>query len=108
MNQNTVAWIFLCLAILAEVAGTTSMKLSNGFTYILPSILIFVFYIISMTFFALSIKRLEMGFAYATWSGLGTLLIYLSGVWFFAEPMTLAKTLSVGCVIIGVMGIKQT
>lgn len=84
------------------------MKMSEGFTYLLPSILIFVFYFCSMLFFALSIKRLEMGFAYATWAGLGTLLIYFVGVLFFFEPITVEKTLSVGCIIIGVMGIKQT
>lgn len=97
----------MCLAILAEVAGTTSMKMSQGFSYLLPSAFIFIFYFFSMSFFALSIRRLEMGFAYATWAGLGTLLIYLVGVLFFYEPVTLAKTLSVGCIIIGVMGIKQ-
>lgn len=82
------------------------MKMSEGFTYLVPSVLIFVFYLCSMLFFALSIKRLEMGFAYATWAGLGTLLIYCVGVLFFFEPITVEKTLSVGCIIIGVMGIK--
>ena len=107
MNPNSKAWIYLCLAILAEVAGITSMKMSAGFLYLIPSVLIFVFYFISMVFFALCIQYLEMGFAYASWAGIGTLLIYLVGVCIFKEPVTLAKSLSVGCIIIGVMGIKQ-
>jgi len=50
MSQNTIAWICLILAILAEVAGTSAMKMSHGFTFLLPSILIFVFYFFSMGF----------------------------------------------------------
>src|SRR3990167_3064320 len=107
MSQNTIAWIFLVLAILTEVAGTTAMKMSHGFTYLLPSILIFIFYMLSLCFLSLSLKRLEVGFAYAIWSGLGTLLIYLIGIGLFFEPVTMIKTMSVACVIIGVMGLKQ-
>lgn len=107
MSQNTIAWICLFLAILTEVAGTTAMKMSEGFTYLLPSILIFVCYMLSLAFLSLSLKRMEIGFAYAIWSGLGTLLIYFIGVCLFYEPVTALKTLSVGCIIVGVMGLKQ-
>jgi small multidrug resistance pump len=104
---NTRAWIYLMIAILAEVAATTAMKMANGFTELKPSILIFVFYAISMSFLILSLKRLEIGLAYAIWSGLGTFLIYLIGIYTFNEPVTLLKTISVLCIIIGVMGLKQ-
>ncbi len=107
MSRNTLAWICLVLAILTEVAGTTAMKMSQGFTYLLPSILIFVFYMLSLGFLSLSLKRMEIGFAYATWSGLGTLLIYFIGICLFYEPVTIMKTLSVGCIIVGVMGLKN-
>lgn len=95
------------LAIFTEVAGTTAMKLSEGFTRIYPSIAIFAFYAISLMFFTLSIKRLEMGFAYAIWSGIGTLLIFMIGVWFFYEPLTIIKTISLVCIIAGVLGLKK-
>lgn len=104
---ETLAWLYLTLAIFTEVAGTTSMKLSAGFTRLEPSILIFVFYGISFSFLALSLKRLEIGFAYAIWSGLGTLLIFFIGVCFFDESMTFMKTFSLVCIIIGVIGLKQ-
>jgi small multidrug resistance pump len=105
---NVLTWFYLTLAILTEVAGTTSMKLSVGFAYILPSILIFIFYALSLGFLTLSIHRLEIGFAYAIWSALGTLLIFIIGIFFFQEPLTLLKTISLICIIIGVMGLKQT
>lgn len=104
---NTRAWIYLTLAILAEVAATTAMKLANGFTELKPSILIFVFYALSLGFLILSLKRLEIGFAYAIWSGLGTLLIFIIGICTFNEPVTLLKTMSLLCIIIGVIGLKQ-
>lgn len=107
MSQNSIAWICLVLAILTEVAGTTAMKMSHGFTYVLPSVMIFVCYFLSMAFLSLSLKRMEIGFAYSIWSGLGTLLIYFIGISLFYEPVTVMKTLSVGCIIVGVMGLKQ-
>lgn len=100
------AVIYLVLAIFLEVAGTTSMKLSNGFTQLGPSILIFVFYFFSFGFLTLSLKRLEISTAYAVWSGLGTLLIALIGMFFFKESMTVIKALSLMLIIIGVVGLR--
>lgn len=105
--RNTIAWFYMTMAIFTEVAGTTSMKLSQGFTQFRPSVFIFVFYGLSLCFLTLSLKRLEIGFAYAIWSGLGTLSIFLIGIYFFHEPITLLKTLSLACIIVGVIGLKQ-
>ena len=98
--------IYLLLAILLEVAGTTSMKLSQGFTEFWPSVCIFVFYILSFIFLTLSLKRLEVGLAYAIWSGLGTLLIAIIGIGFFNEAMTTLKIFSLVLIITGVMGLR--
>lgn len=97
---------YLLLAIFLEVAGTTSMKLSHGFTKVGPSISIFVFYLLSFGFLTLSLKRLEISFAYAVWSGLGTLLIAIIGVTFFHEPMTFLKAISLLLIISGVIGLR--
>ena len=97
---------YLVLAILLEVAGTTSMKLANGFNNVEPSIFIFIFYGLSFGFLALTLKRLEVSFVYAVWSGMGTLLIALIGYFFFHEPMSAIKLASLGFIIVGVMGLK--
>lgn len=97
---------YLLCAIFMEVAGTTFMKLSNGFTQLGPSILIFVCYILSFIFLTLSLKRLEVSFAYAVWAGLGTFLIAIIGIFYFHEPMTVLKALSLSFIIIGVAGLK--
>lgn len=101
-----LAWVYLVLAIFTEVAATTCMKLSEGFTYFEPSICIFIFYALSLLFLTLSLKKLELGFAYAAWSGLGTLLIFFIGVGFFHEPITTLKVVSLFLIIFGVMGLK--
>lgn len=104
---NAIAWFYLFVAILMEVAGITAMKLSDGFEKLQPSLFIFIFYSFSLYFLALCLKRLEIGFAYAVWSALGTLLIFVISIYFFNEPVTLLKTISLLFIIIGVMGLRQ-
>ena len=102
----TLTGFYLFLAILLEVAGTTSMKFSVGFTKLIPSTLIFVFYTFSFVFLTLALKRLEISIAYAIWAGLGTLLIAVIGIFFFHESITLIKLISLGLIITGVVGLR--
>ncbi|MEK5645348.1 hypothetical protein BK138_26730 [Paenibacillus rhizosphaerae] len=99
-------WILLTLAILAEVAGTTTMKLSEGFSRLTPSLLLFVFYASSLTFLNFALKGIEVSIAYAIWSGLGTALVVVIGILIFSEPLTLLKTISIILIIAGVIGLN--
>jgi small multidrug resistance pump len=101
-----MAWVYLIFAILAEVAGTTSMKLSEGFTRTAPSAFIFVFYGLSLILLTLSLKRLDVGVSYAIWSGLGTALIAAIGILWFREPVTLLKLMSLALIVAGVIGLN--
>lgn len=77
-------WIYLSLAIIFEVLGTVSMKLSNGFTKLVPSILLLLFYIGSLCFFlTLTLKYISVSIAYAVWSGMGIVLISMIGIFSF-------------------------
>jgi len=99
-------WLLLAGAIVLEVAGTTSMKLSEGFTKLVPSILIFVFYAASFMGLTLALKKIEVGVAYAIWSGVGITLITIIGIIYFREGITALKLVSIGLVIIGVVGLS--
>lgn len=99
-------WFYLILAILLEVAGTTSMKLSNGFSRLIPSLLIFVFYGLSFAGLTLALKRIDVSIAYAIWAGLGTALITVIGLVYFKEPATLIKLISIGLIVVGVIGLN--
>ncbi|MBD2447032.1 multidrug efflux SMR transporter [Nostoc sp. FACHB-152] len=103
----TASWIYLIIAILFEVAGTTSMKLSEGFTKVVPSALIFICYGICFSFLTLSLKKIEVSVAYAVWSGLGTTLIASIGIFWFRESMSMAKFVSIALIIVGVIGINS-
>jgi small multidrug resistance pump len=99
-------WVYLVLAILLEVSGTTCMKLSEGFTKTVPSILLFVFYSLSFGMLTLSLKRIDVSVAYAVWSGVGTALIATIGVLWFKEPITALKLISLAMIIGGVVGLN--
>lgn len=101
-------WLYLIVAIALEVCGTTAMKLSQGFTKALPSLLLFVFYGLAFTLLTLALKKIEISVAYAMWSGLGTALIAIVGIYWFQESMTLVKFLSLVAIVAGVVGLNAT
>lgn len=101
-----MSWLFLIAAIFMEVCGTTCMKLSQGFSKIIPSMLIFVFYAASFTLMTFAIRRLELSISYAIWSGVGTFLIACIGLFWFKEPLTVLKVISMVLVIAGVIGLN--
>jgi len=96
-------WIYLLIAILTEVVGTTMMKVSQGLTRLVPSVLMFVLYGISFVFMALALKKIEVSTAYAIWSGLGTALIAAIGIYWFHESINLPKLAGMVLVIAGVV-----
>ena len=87
MALSWMPWIFLSVAILFEVAGITSMKLSRGFAELLPSIGVFVFYICSAAAVILALRRIELSVAYAIWSGVGTALTAMIGFRLFPRAV---------------------
>mgnify|MGYP000126633883 CR=1 FL=1 len=99
-------WLYLATAILFEVAGTFSMRISEGFTKLVPSTLVFVFYTVSFIAMAFAIKRIDLGVSYAIWSATGTALIATIGIIYFNEPLTGLKILSLLLIILGVIGLN--
>jgi small multidrug resistance pump len=99
-------WLYLAGAIMLEVAGTTSMKLSHGFSKIMPSVLIFVFYTASFAALTLALKKIDVSSAYAIWSGVGTALITVIGIAYFRETATVVKLVSIVFIILGVVGLN--
>ena len=99
-------WLYLLLAIILEVIGTTCMKLSEGFTKTLPSVLMFVLYALSFSALTLALKKVQVSVAYAIWSGMGTALIATIGVLWFKEPVNMLKLVSLVLIILGVIGLN--
>lgn len=99
-------WLYMIGAIGFEVAGTTCMKLAEGFTRPLPSVLIFVFYAVSFTLLTLALKRLDVSVVYPLWSGVGTVAIAMIGVAWFGESLSWLKVASIALIILGVVGLS--
>ncbi len=104
VNQS---WAVLAGAILLEVAGTTCMRLSEGFSRLTPSVLIFVFYAASFALNTLVVRTLGLSVVYAVWSGVGTVLTAMIGYLYFREPATALKMVSTGLIVIGVIGLHS-
>ena len=99
-------WLCLAGAIVLEVAGTTSMKLSQGFTRPLPSVLLFVFYAASFALMTVAVKRIDIERILCDLVGVGTALIALIGFGWFREPLTTLKVASMLLIVIGVIGLN--
>ncbi|MTK11350.1 MAG: multidrug efflux SMR transporter [Clostridiaceae bacterium] len=98
-------WIYLILAIAFELIGTTLMKISYGFTKLIPTIGTFMAYVICFTLLSLSLKKIEVGIAYAIWSAVGIVVLCIIGIVFFKESVSLIKVVSIIFILIGVMGL---
>ncbi len=99
-------WVYLILAILCEVSGTTCMKLSQGFTRLVPTVLMFCFYLLSLFGLNLALKRIDVSVAYAVWAATGTALVAMVGLLWFKEPLGLLKFISLCLIIAGVVGLN--
>ena len=96
----------LLIAGVLEVTWAVFMKMSEGFTKMMPSIVTAVGYILSAVFLALALKKLPLGTAYAMWTGFGILGTTLLGVMLFKETISPAQA---GCVILiaaGIVGLR--
>ncbi|MEV1010609.1 multidrug efflux SMR transporter [Streptomyces sp. NPDC049881] len=98
-----MTYVLLACAILAEIAGTTLMKLSDGFSRLWPSLGTAVCYVAAFVLLARTLRHLEVGVAYAIWSGAGTALIAAIGVLFLGEGASPAKLAGIALVIAGVV-----
>lgn len=95
-------YIFLTISIITEVIGTTMLKLSEGFTVLLPSILVAVCFTIAFTSITFSLKTIPLSIGYSIWSGAGTAGTAIVGVVFFDEVLSAVNLLGLFIIISGV------
>lgn len=98
-----MAYIYLGVAILCEVVGTTALKLSNGFTLPLPSLVTVVSYGAAFYLLSLCLRSFSVGFTYAIWAGVGIVLIAAVGVFFLGEKADLPGLVGIGLIVAGVI-----
>ena len=98
-----MAYLYLALAILAEVIATTALKASNEFTRLLPSLVVIFGYGIAFYLLSLVLKTLPVGVTYAIWSGLGIVLVTIASMFFYKQTPDLPAVIGMATIIVGVL-----
>ncbi|MFM2132834.1 MAG: hypothetical protein RL156_115 [Bacteroidota bacterium] len=96
-------WLTLAIAIIAEVVGTSALRASEGFTKVVPSILVVIGYSVAFYFLSLTLKSIPVGIAYAIWSGVGTVLITIVGVVVFNQRLDVPAVIGLSLILLGVV-----
>lgn len=96
-------WIALGIAIVAETIGTSAMKSSEGFSKLLPSVIVVIGYGIAFYFLSMTLKAIPVGIAYAIWSGVGIILISLVGWIMFGQKLDAPALIGIALIIAGVI-----
>jgi small multidrug resistance pump len=98
-----IHWLYLTIAIVAEVVGTSFLRASEGFTKLVPSVLVIAGYGLAFFFLSLTLKDIPVGIAYAIWSGAGVTLITAIGWTFFGQKLDAPAILGMGLIVAGVI-----
>ena len=99
-------WTYLFLAILSEVLASSALKASQGFSRLLPSLVVVGGYGLAFYFLSLALKTVPLSLAYAVWAGVGTAAIALIGAFFFGEPIPPKGRLGIALVAVGVVLVR--
>ena len=101
-----MAWAILFVAGLMEIGWAIGLKYTEGFTRLVPSVLTVAAMILSLGLLGLALKTLPVGTAYAVWTGVGAVGTAALGIYLFAEPATVARLVSIGLIVAGIVGLK--
>ena len=99
-------WIYLIIAISGEVVATSSLKLAEGFTKLIPSMIAVAGYSVAFYFLSLALKYIPLGIAYAIWCGIGIVLVTLVGWLFYKQTMDVPAIIGIMLIFAGVMVIN--
>ena len=100
------SWVLLYLAIALEIGGTYCIKLSDGFTRALPSLCVLALYGASFSAMSLAVRKIDLGVAYAVWSGVGIVATSAIGALAFHEAITARKAVSIAVILLGVVSLN--
>ncbi|OJU53348.1 MAG: QacE family quaternary ammonium compound efflux SMR transporter [Acinetobacter sp. 39-4] len=101
-----MSYLFLTIAIIAEVIATSALKASQGFSVLMPSIITILGYAVALFFLSLTLKTIPVRIAYAIWSGAGIVLISTIGWIFFKQQLDLAAIIGLGLMLGGMIVIN--
>jgi len=101
-----MAWLYLLIAGLFEIAWAIGLKYTDGFTRLVPSAITVAAMIASVYFLALALRSIPIGTGYAVWTGIGAVGVAILGMVLFDEPRTVLRILSILLIVAGIVGLK--
>ena len=101
-----MAWAILILAGIFEVIWAYSMKLSDGFTKLIPSVITILFMVLSVVLLSFSMRSLPLGTAYTVWTGIGAIGSFILGILVLHEPMSAMRMLAAVLIVSGLILMK--
>ncbi len=101
-----MGWMYLLVAGLFEIGFTSSLKLSEGFTRLWPTLSFIVCSCLSLFLLNKALSSIPLGMAYAVWTGIGAVGTALVGIVFFQDPVSFRQVFFLGIVITGILGLK--
>ncbi|MFN1140680.1 QacE family quaternary ammonium compound efflux SMR transporter [Serratia proteamaculans] len=99
-------FMYLAMAIVAEVVATTMLKASEGFTRLWPSLVVVVGYAVAFWGLSMVVKTMPLGIVYAIWSGMGIVLVSIAAVFVYQQKLDLPAVFGMGLIIAGVLVIN--
>lgn len=106
MRGEILYWLILFVAGLFEIFWAVGLKMSEGFSKFLPSVITVAGIIASFFFLSIALKKLPLSVAYAIWTGIGTAGTVLFGIFYFHEPTSMAHLICVAMIICGIIGLR--
>jgi quaternary ammonium compound-resistance protein SugE len=101
-----MAWVYLVIAGVLEVAWATGLKQTEGFSRLWPSVFTVAGMLLSFVFLSLALKTLPLGTGYAVWTGIGTVGTALLGIALLGEPHDAARIGCIALIVVGIAGLK--
>jgi quaternary ammonium compound-resistance protein SugE len=102
----TRAWLLLVAAGVFEVVWAVSLKYTHGFSRLGPSLVTVAGMAVSFWLLSLALRSLPVGTAYAVWTGIGAAGTALVGMWLLGEPRDVGRLVSLGCIVLGIIGLR--
>ena len=107
-DQRVMAWFYLILAGVTEVAWAVGLKQTDGWTRLWPSVITAILMVLSFVLLSLALRALPLGTAYAVWTGIGAVGTAIIGIVYFGEPRTAIRLGCIVLIVIGILGLKAS
>ena len=98
-----MSYLYLTIAIISEVIGTSALKASEEFTKLIPSAIVVIGYAVAFYFMTLTLRTIPIGVTYAIWSGMGIVLITIAGIFLYKQIPDIPAIIGMGLIVAGVI-----